>query len=230
MPRGVVCPWQMGGHAQALLGFFPWKTSPLTNSVMLAFLSQPCCHSKWPSTFRNFTINTRYSSGHCKGKAAHCWMSNKEASWPPTLLLLFQSSQERSTTLDTKPLLWHQTSDIAQPRWELRCSCCSGAFSFPRMNFSWLSTEMQPQNTNCSLAAGSPGTLRTHLSFRISGGFRITRFGMMICLLTGCLHRDFPVAINCYHSSPTAAACTVWGLEEGEKYSSWFISLIYGLQ
>lgn len=36
--QGVACPGQTGDHAQAPSSFLPWKTAPLTNSVMLAFL------------------------------------------------------------------------------------------------------------------------------------------------------------------------------------------------
>lgn len=35
---GVACPGQTGDHAQAPSSFLPWRTAPLTNSVMLAFL------------------------------------------------------------------------------------------------------------------------------------------------------------------------------------------------
>lgn len=42
------------------------------------------------------------------------------------------------------------------------------------------------------------------------GVFKIPRYSTSLSP-----HWDFPVAINCYHSSPTAAAHTDW--EEGEK-------------
>ncbi|CAM9495007.1 unnamed protein product, partial [Bubo scandiacus] len=59
------------------------------------------------------------------------------------------------------------------------------------------------------------------------GVFRITRVSVMVCLPTGYLHQEFPLAINCYHSSPTAAACTGWG---GGHHRSCFPSLLIYLR
>lgn len=182
--------------------------------------------------FRNFTNNTAYASGHCKGKIAQCWMSNKPASWPPKLLLLCQSSQERSTALEAKPLLG--TKQVTEHNQDANRGAPAAWVHSPslgRVSPSGralkCSLRMQTLLTSCSgRFLGSPQD-----SLQL-GGFRITGFGMMVCLPTGYLHWDFPVAINCYHSSPTAAAHMAWkGIgEEEEKNSSWFISLIYGLQ